>query len=97
MKSADIPDALVIDLVMACNEGRCAGGEGWHGGAPGYGHEPDQPVIGHWQNRWDLGRDLNRVLETEVPEKVVLAKIEKMIRRGRLNGCGCGCRGDLTV
>lgn len=27
--------------------------------------------------------------------KVVLAKCQQMIRKGRINGCPCGCRGDL--
>lgn len=30
----------------------------------------------------------------EYPEKVVLAKARKLIRRGVLEGCACGCRGD---
>ena len=29
------------------------------------------------------------------PYKVVLAKIRQMINKDRLDGCGCGCRGDL--
>lgn len=32
-----------------------------------------------------------------MPEKVVLAKARALIRRGLLNGCGCGCRGDFEV
>lgn len=30
------------------------------------------------------------------PYKVVLAKCRQMIAKGRIGGCGCGCRGDLT-
>ena len=30
-----------------------------------------------------------------LPQKLVLAKARKLIRRGLLNGCACGCRGDL--
>ena len=29
-----------------------------------------------------------------VPYKVALAKARKLIRRGLLDGCACGCRGD---
>lgn len=28
------------------------------------------------------------------PPKVVRAKLASMIRRGLMNGCACGCRGD---
>lgn len=31
------------------------------------------------------------------PEKVVLAKARKLIRRGLLDGCYCGCRGDFEL
>lgn len=31
----------------------------------------------------------------ELPEKVVLAKMKTMIRRGLIDGCTCGCRGDF--
>lgn len=31
------------------------------------------------------------------PEKVVLAKLRKVIRGGYLSGCCCGCRGDFEV
>lgn len=30
-----------------------------------------------------------------VPEKVIMAKARKMIRRKLLTGCWCGCRGDF--
>lgn len=31
------------------------------------------------------------------PPKVVLAKLRRLVKRGLLDGCGCGCRGDFTV
>ena len=30
-----------------------------------------------------------------MPEKVVLAKARRLIRRRILDGCACGCRGDF--
>jgi hypothetical protein len=30
-----------------------------------------------------------------MPEKVVLAKAKRLIRRGLVDGCACGCRGDF--
>jgi hypothetical protein len=35
--------------------------------------------------------------EPVVPLKVVLAKARKLIRRGLLTGCACGCRGEFEV
>lgn len=29
------------------------------------------------------------------PPKVVLAKLASLVRRGVLDGCACGCRGDF--
>lgn len=58
--------------------------------------------------RWDVAQVLGGTPENineprlavldvpGVPEKLVLAKASKMIRRGRLDGCACGCRGDFA-
>jgi hypothetical protein len=42
-------------------------------------------------SRWDIGEAIG------APEKVLLAKLDKMVRRNKLNGCACGCRGDFSV
>ncbi len=31
------------------------------------------------------------------PEKVMLAKCASLIRRGLMDGCACGCRGDFVI
>lgn len=31
------------------------------------------------------------------PEKVILSKMRSLIRRGLVDGCGCGCRGDFVL
>lgn len=33
----------------------------------------------------------------DAPRKVLLAKLRSMIKRGLINGCACGCRGDFYV
>ena len=43
-------------------------------------------------SRWSL----NEVFP-EVPEKVMLAKLRRLIRSGKIDGCVCGCRGDFTL
>jgi hypothetical protein len=42
--------------------------------------------------RWDVERELS-----SFPPKVILAKIRKMIKQGKLSGCACGCRGDFKI
>lgn len=41
--------------------------------------------------RWHVAEEL------KFPEKVVLAKARRLLRRGTISGCGCGCRGDWEV
>jgi hypothetical protein len=47
----------------------------------------------HWVTRWDLAV----VVYNEAPERVLLAKLASLIRRGLMTGCACGCRGDLEI
>lgn len=46
---------------------------------------------GIWANRWDVAAIL------DMPEKVVLAKAKRLIKRKVIQGCWCGCRGDFVV
>ena len=34
---------------------------------------------------------------TDTPEKVALAKMRSLIKRGLVDGCPCGCRGDFEL
>ena len=47
---------------------------------------------GGWAMRWDVAEHF-----PDVPEKVLLAKARRLMRRGFLDGCPCGCRGDYEV
>lgn len=58
--------------------------------------EPQDTIFGpsplpHWVQVRDLVERLG------VPEKVIRAKARKLIRRGLMTGCWCGCRGDLAL
>lgn len=46
---------------------------------------------GYWVNRTELASYLGE------KDKVVLAKAHQLIKRGLLDGCDCGCRGDFEV
>ena len=46
---------------------------------------------GMWAaSRWDIYEKF-----PTFPEKVVQAKLRTMVKKGRLEGCACGCRGDF--
>ena len=45
-----------------------------------------------WVQQWDLQERW-----PDVPPKVLLAKARGLLKRGRLGGCGCGCRGDFHI
>lgn len=36
-------------------------------------------------------------MPTGTPPKVALAKMRAMIRKGLIDGCACGCRGDFRL
>ena len=46
--------------------------------------------------RWTLIWDLTEALPN-FPEKVIRAKCRSLKRRGRIDGCDCGCRGDWEL
>lgn len=46
----------------------------------------------HWVFMWNL-----ECLMPIFPSEVVLAKASRLIQRGLLTGCDCGCRGDFEL
>jgi hypothetical protein len=65
---------------------------------------------GNWTPEWAMVDDVQAVLAglpltksrypeefPGVPRKVVLAKARRLILRGVLGGCWCGCRGDFEI
>lgn len=57
--------------------------------------------MGYW---WDVGSVLAGLpvptdfsAEPPIPEKVVLAKARRLVKRGLIDGCCCGCRGDFRI
>lgn len=66
---------------------------------------PTLPVLeflaerpGEWHN-WYFGneKDVRRAMPQDTPEKVVLAKMRRLIAKGLVKGCPCGCRGDFEI
>lgn len=38
-----------------------------------------------------------RAMPAGTPRKLVLAKMSMLIKRGLVDGCSCGCRGDFVL
>lgn len=68
---------------------------------------PEKPIIdflyelhkkGVWGN-WFEGAEnsVASVMPPNTPEKLVRAKMNQMMRKGKVNGCPCGCRGDYRL
>lgn len=68
---------------------------------------PDKPILKfllRHRGRWATWSNDSKFMPTVVnampkgiPRKLVLAKMRMMIRRGVVDGCGCGCRGDFEI
>ena len=48
------------------------------------------------QGRWCLTFDLEERLP-DLPWKLLIAKCRRLIKRGKMYGCWCGCRGDFYL
>jgi hypothetical protein len=46
---------------------------------------------------WDTPLSVKNVLPKNIPDKVILAKMKSLIKRGLVSGCDCGCRGDYEI
>lgn len=106
MQVKDIPDGLVMNLIAECNNARCDYSRfaypdrmrpGYHGGRPGYGEGEDDPPKPHRATRFDLQVALSHILGVEISDNLLLAKLRKMKKQGKIEGCACGCRGDFAV
>ena len=68
---------------------------------------PDQPILellnqnpGEWHGWTKYNEAMPSVLPAfpdGCPEKLLLAKMAMLIRRGVVDGCACGCRGDFVI
>jgi hypothetical protein len=48
---------------------------------------------------WCFGdeNDVSNAMQASTPHKLVLGKMRMLMRRGLVNGCGCGCRSDFKI
>ncbi len=81
MKAADIPDIEMLEFIDGLKPGRI----------PKWNLEP------YWITRSEILLPEVEYRFRMFPVKVVRAKLARMIKRGLLNGCACGCRGEFEV
>lgn len=88
MKASDINDEEFLEIIRRYNDGEMPDKLlEW----PGTNIEPYMVTGPRWAFVWDLAEYFN------VSEKIIRAKAAKLIKRGRMDGCTCGCRGDFEV
>ena len=66
----------------------------------------DLPIIeflyglaGTWANWFgdEYNNSVTHAMPKGISDKLVLAKMRMLIRRGLVDGCTCGCRGDFVL
>jgi hypothetical protein len=81
MRAADIPTAEVLARVAFWEDPA----RNWHIGA-------SVRMIDGWNRDTDFSAYVPRW-----PEKVLRAKLSSLTRKGYIDGCNCGCRGDFVL
>lgn len=91
-KAADIPDLEFLDAIDTAIREHSAADDSWPLGAFTW------DIATVLTGRPDLiGSNLSTQPWPNVPAKVVLAKARKLYRRGLIEGCVCGCRGEFVI
>ncbi len=89
-QAKDIPDPAVLDAIgralTAKNAAEIAEPPRWVTALR------LQPGTSTSVTRWEIG-----ALLPDWPEKVLLAKLRSMLRRGLIDGCACGCSGFFEI
>lgn len=57
--------------------------------------ERNPGVFHTWCSGWE--RTIRPAVSVEVPDKLLIRKMDQMIKKGLVDGCGCGCRGDYRI
>lgn len=89
MKASDIPDIVMLKAVKSVALRKLKEGEQFAYSDGSYNGNP-------WVMVWDAHPEVNRLMG-EVPFKVFMAKFKALYKRKLLDGCDCGCRGDMQI
>jgi hypothetical protein len=94
LQCKDIPNEAFLEAVrQVCEIRKMNWAMRWEVGAVLAGHpELVRPSAG-----FPYGIIVQVDWEELFPQKLVIAKARKLMRRGLLEGCDCGCRGDFEL
>lgn len=81
MQCKDIPDLPILQFLAGPYDGWPV--PGWGTWFWGRVYKPENSVV--------------RAMPEGIPAKLVRAKMAMLIRRGLVDGCSCGCRGDYEL
>lgn len=56
----------------------------------------ERPDVWH-NNCFDDALDVHQAMPPDTPENLVHAAMNKLIGKGLVDGCTCGCRGDYEI
>ncbi len=82
MQSKDIPDVPILEFLDKRVD------KDWDNGGG----------LAFWYGLEAAGeRSIAHAMPPGTPDKLRIAKMARLIGRGLVNGCGCGCRGDYEI
>jgi hypothetical protein len=89
VQAKDISDEEFLEVVRKYNDGEMPDEViSW----PNHPEWKEQIISGpRWASVWDLEKYF------DAPRKVILAKASKLLRKGLMDGCACGCSGSFEV
>jgi hypothetical protein len=83
-QAKDIPDVHLVQLIKSL------------GTAPTVFRGTPLTFYPAGPSKWVMVYDICRYWNV-IPENVIRAKLKKMVYKGFIDGCWCGCRGDFYV
>lgn len=84
MQCKDIPEMPILEFLASI--GTTCGG-----------YPKPATWFGYIENGELPKNSVLRAMPDGTPEKLALAKMRTMIKKGLVDGCGCGCRGDFEI
>jgi hypothetical protein len=83
MQCKDIPDGPILDFLTRI--------------PPYEDGTPRSWATSYWSEDFKPDSSVGNAMPAGTPQKLIIAKMRQMIRRGVVDGCTCGCRGDFEI
>ena len=98
MQCKDIPEKPILEFLLKVERGETH----WMPTPemkPGWGTKPIaySSATWFWSDNYKPENSVVNAMPTGVTGKLGLAKMKAMVRKGLVEGCPCGCRGDFEI